>query len=122
MLPPEIGKEKSREGGIRFLDLSVRCPGDRFGAFGGRLWDSLWVELLWDAQFSLGCQQSGGKQTGIKSSVWHLLSWVEILLAYVLNKLLIFSEPQFPHLRREEGRASSKQITYLGPQPGTLLM
>lgn len=50
MLLLEIGKEKNGEDGIWFLDQSVRCPGSWFGGFCGRLWDSLWVEPLWDFQ------------------------------------------------------------------------
>ena len=50
MLLPEIGGEKSREDGIWFLVQSIRCPGKWYGGFCGRLWDSLWVEPLWDFQ------------------------------------------------------------------------
>lgn len=46
-----------------------------FGYFAGRLWDSLWVEPLWDAWLRLGCEPLEGKQTGqhARGLVWNLL-------------------------------------------------
>lgn len=77
--------------------LSFRVP--------GRLRDSLWIVLVWEAPFT-GWKAN---RPHAKSSVWNVLYGAEILIACSVTRLLNFSEPGILICRRE--RASSRQVT-----------